>query len=55
MAVYTKARSWPIITIHIEPSKKGKLEQMAQKKGMQLTTFCRMVLLDTVAKEEGVK
>ncbi len=44
----TKMRDMPVITIHIEPGDKEALKLEAKRKGMQLTTYCRMVLLDSL-------
>ncbi len=38
----------PIITIHIKSEDKESLNKEAEKLGMQLTTYCRMILLKTV-------
>jgi hypothetical protein len=40
----------PIITIHIKDDDKQALTKDAEKLGMQLTTYCRMKLLETLKK-----
>jgi predicted DNA binding CopG/RHH family protein len=48
-----KVRQMPVITIHIPAGDKESLKAEAQKRGMQLTTYCRMVLLQSLeAKSE---
>lgn len=43
-------KSWPVITVHVEPSDKAALEAEARSKGMQLATYCRMLLLDSLKR-----
>lgn len=44
----TTMRTMPIITIHMYPSDKKALDEMAKTKGMKLATYCRMVLLENL-------
>jgi predicted DNA binding CopG/RHH family protein len=45
-------KDMPLLFIHISQSDKDALTAEATKKGMRLTTYCRMILLDTL-KERG--
>jgi predicted DNA binding CopG/RHH family protein len=38
----------PVITIHINDADKKALQAQADKNGMQLATYCRMVLLNSL-------
>ena len=49
--IKTKVRDLPVLTIHIQEGDKESLTKEAQKLGMQLTTYCRMILLKSI--EEG--
>jgi hypothetical protein len=40
-----KLKDMPVLFIHINPADKEALKNKAEKFGMQLTTYCRMVLL----------
>lgn len=42
----------PVIYIHITEYDKKRLKEQAEKLGMQMTTYCRMVLLKSL---EGIK
>ena len=44
--IKTKTRDLPVITIHISQSDKDSLTAKAEERGMQLTTYCRMKLLE---------
>ena len=46
----TSLRDMPVITIHILPSDKNSLIEQADKKGMKLATYCRMILLEKINK-----
>jgi hypothetical protein len=41
-------KEMPVITIHIEPGDKEALTLEAEKRGMQLATYCRMLLLESL-------
>jgi len=41
-------KNMPVITIHINPSDKQALQSKADEKSMQLATYCRMVLLNSL-------
>ena len=47
----SKLRDMPVITIHIEPTDKQALIDKAKRIGMQLATYCRMVLLESLNRE----
>lgn len=47
-------KDMPVIFIHIEPGDKQDLSSEAQKNGMKLATYCRMILLQSL-KREGQK
>lgn len=49
--IKTRLKEMPVLYIHIEPGDKTALWNEAKKRGMQLTTYCRMVLLDSLRKE----
>jgi len=42
----------PVITIHVNPADKEALKHLAQQQGMQLATYCRMLLLKSL-KDDG--
>lgn len=42
----TKLRDMPVLYIHIENGAKQRLQEHAERMGLQLTTFCRMTLLE---------
>lgn len=44
----TNLRNMPVVTIHLDTSDKQALEREAQKNGMQLATYCRMILLNSL-------
>ena len=46
--IKSKVRDLPVITIHVQNSDKEALTIEARKLGMQLTTYCRMVLLKSL-------
>jgi predicted DNA binding CopG/RHH family protein len=48
--IKTKVVDYPVITIHMNPSDKESLKVQAEKNGMQLTTYCRMILLKSLEK-----
>ena len=48
--IKTKVRDLPVLTIHIQDSDKEALNGEAKKLGMQLTTYCRMVLLKSITE-----
>lgn len=51
----TKLREMPVITIHMYPSEKEALKHIAENKGMQLATYCRVVLLEILKREKETK
>ncbi len=50
--ITTKVRELPVITIHIEPGDKHALKLEAEKRGLQLVPYCRMLLLDSLNRED---
>ncbi len=48
----TKMRDMPVITIHIAPGDKEALKLEAKKRGMQLTTYCRTLLLKSLSNSQ---
>jgi predicted HicB family RNase H-like nuclease len=46
--IKNKRKDMPVIFIRIEPNYKEKLSSEAQKQGLQLSTYCRMVLINSV-------
>lgn len=48
----TKMEDMPVITIHIEPGDKEALKAKAKLWGMQLATYCRMLLLESLKEGE---
>ena len=51
----TNLKDMPLLFIHISQSDKDALTAEANKKGMRLTTYCRMILLDTVKGNDAVR
>lgn len=49
--IKTKLRDMPVLYINIQSSDKDALRAEAKKKGMALTTYCRMLLLASLNKE----
>jgi hypothetical protein len=49
--IKNKLRDMPVLYIHLEPGDKEALRQEAKKKGLQLTAYCRMLLLASLNKE----
>ena len=47
-----KTKEMPVLFIHIEAEHKERLKILAQKRGMQLTTYCRMILLDSMRQND---
>lgn len=45
-----KVSSWPSLVIHIKPVDRDALKHQAEQKGLQLIPYCRMVLLENLAK-----
>jgi predicted DNA binding CopG/RHH family protein len=41
----------PVITIHISDNNKKVLKDYALKHGMQLATYCRMILLKSIEEK----
>jgi hypothetical protein len=41
----------PVLTIHIRLEDKQALQSQAEKRGLQLIPYCRMVLLDSINRE----
>lgn len=41
-------KDMPVITIHLNPSDKEKLKELANSKGLRLAEFCRMMLLELI-------
>jgi hypothetical protein len=50
--IKNKLKDMPVLYIHIEPNDKESLRVEAQKRGMQLTTYCRMMLLDSLRQND---
>lgn len=48
----TKMRDMPVVTIHLEPSDKQALKLEAEKRGLQLIPYCRMLLLASLNRED---
>jgi hypothetical protein len=46
--IKTRVRDLPVITIHINEGDKTLLTSQADKLGMRLTTYCRMILLKAI-------
>ena len=46
--IKNKRKDMPVIFIRIEPFYKEKLFDEAQKQGLQLSTYCRMILIKSV-------
>lgn len=46
--IKSKMRDLPVLTIHIQGIDKEALTREANKLGMRLTTYCRMVLLKSL-------
>lgn len=44
----------PVVTIHLYPTDKEALKHKAEEQGLQLTAYCRMVLLKSL-KEDNEK
>jgi hypothetical protein len=44
----TNLKFAPVITIHLYETDKNNLQAQADKVGMQLATYCRMVLLNSL-------
>ena len=49
--IKTKVRDLPVIAIHLEHGDKDALTAEAAKRGMMLTTYCRMLLLDSLREK----
>ncbi len=49
--IKTKMRDMPVVTIHLEPGDKQALKLEANKRGLQLTAYCRMLLLQSLNRE----
>ena len=47
-----KLREAPVINIHIHKPDKEALQRLADKRGLQLIPFCRMILLQAIKDEE---
>ena len=45
-------KDMPLLFIHISQGDKDALTTEANKKGMRLTTYCRMILLDTLKEQK---
>ena len=45
-------RDMPVITIHFYPSDKKSLMDKASEKGMGVSTYCRMLLLESLKVKE---
>ncbi len=50
--IKVKMREMPVVTIHLEPGNKQALKLEAEKRGLQLTAYCRMILLASLNREE---
>lgn len=46
--IKSKSSKYPVITIQIQPIDKNALKDQAAKNGMQLATYCRMILLNSL-------
>ncbi len=44
-------KSMPVITIHIDKDAKQSLQKKANDNGLQLTAYCRMVLLNDIKED----
>jgi len=51
--IKTNLKDMPVITIHIHQPDKEALKRIADKQGMQLATYCRMILLRELNKERS--
>jgi hypothetical protein len=50
--IKTNLRDMPVLYIHIEPQDKQLLKDEAKKRGLQLTSYCRMVLLQSINQDK---
>ena len=46
-----KMRNMPVLAMHLNQSDKDALTNEAAKRGMMLTTYCRMLLLDSLREK----
>jgi len=46
-----KMRNMPILAMHLDQGDKDALTNEAAKRGMRLTTYCRMLLLDSLREK----
>ena len=46
-------KNYPVIAIHISPSEKEALKTEAKKKGLQLTPYCRMILIESLRNNDN--
>lgn len=44
----SRMRDMPVITIHISPADKEALKHKAEQERMQLATYCRIVLMNSL-------
>lgn len=47
-----KVRNMPVLTIHIKPEVKQALQAAAEKRGLQLIPYCRMILTDSLNQSQ---
>lgn len=47
-----EVKNYPVITIHISSGEKEALKIMAKKRGLQLTPYCRMILIESLEKKQ---
>jgi hypothetical protein len=46
--IKTKMRNMPVLAMHIDQGDKDALTTEAAKRGLRLTTYCRMLLMDSL-------
>ena len=46
-----KVRNQPVLTIHIKNEDKQALKTDAEKRGLQLIPYCRMILLQSLKRD----
>ena len=49
--IKTKMRNMPVLAMHIDQGDKEALTVEATRRGMGLTTYCRMLLLDSLREK----
>lgn len=49
----TNKRTWPTLVIHIKKEDKNALLKEAEKRGLQLIPYCRMILLNNLNKQNA--